>query len=88
MKQETIIGNNIIRQGGIYYLRYQMKGKRKDINFNTSDHDKAIKKSERLMHDTPSPSLHTNSRDTRERSHAKSFFRIIRIKVAFPCMAM
>ena len=37
------------KSGGNYYLRYQIQGKRKNVNLNTSDYDKALKEYNRLL---------------------------------------
>ncbi len=37
------------KEGGNYYLRYQINGKRKNINLNTDDYDKAVKEYNRLL---------------------------------------
>ena len=37
------------REGGNYYLRYQIQGKRKNVNLNTSDYDEALKEYKRLL---------------------------------------
>ena len=37
------------KKGGNYYLRYQIQGKRKNVNLNTSDYDAALKEYQRLL---------------------------------------
>ena len=51
MKQEKLPLGTIYqaKAGGNYYLRYQIQGKRKNVNLNTSDYDKALKEYERLL---------------------------------------
>ena len=55
MKQEKLPLGTIYqaKAGGNYYLRYQIQGKRKNVNLNTSDYDAALKEYERLL-----PTLH------------------------------
>ncbi len=38
-----------VKEGGNYYLRYQIQGKRKNINLKTSDYDEALKEYKRLL---------------------------------------
>ena len=51
MKQEKLPLGTIYqaKAGGNYYLRYQIQGKRKNVNLNTSDYDEALKEYERLL---------------------------------------
>lgn len=37
------------KEGGNFYLRYQINGRRKNINLNTDDYDKAVKEYYRLL---------------------------------------
>ena len=37
------------RAGGNWYLRYQIQGKRKNVNLKTNDYDKAMEEYERLL---------------------------------------
>ena len=37
------------KDGGNFYLRYQIQGKRKNVNLNTSNYDEALKEYERLL---------------------------------------
>ena len=37
------------KEGGNYYLRYQIEGKRKNVNLKTDDYDKALEEYRRLL---------------------------------------
>ena len=51
MKQEKLPLGTIYqaKTGGNYYLRYQIQGKRKNVNLHTSDYDAALKEYQRLL---------------------------------------
>jgi integrase len=38
-----------VKEGGNYYLRYQIQGRRKNVNLNTSDYDVALEEYKRLL---------------------------------------
>ena len=38
-----------VKEGGNYYLRYQIQGKRKNINLKTKDYEEARKEYQRLL---------------------------------------
>lgn len=38
-----------VKEGGNYYLRYQINGKRKNVNLKTDDYDKALEEYNRLL---------------------------------------
>ena len=38
-----------VKEGGNYYLRYQIQGKRKNVNLKTKDYDAALKEYQRLL---------------------------------------
>ena len=38
-----------VKEGGNYYLRYQIQGKRKNVNLKTDDYDEALKEYQRLL---------------------------------------
>ena len=38
-----------VKEGGNYYLRYQIQGRRKNVNLNTSDYDAALEEYKRLL---------------------------------------
>ena len=51
MEQEKLPIGTIyqVKEGGNYYLRYQIQGKRKSVNLKTSDYDEALKEYKRLL---------------------------------------
>ncbi len=51
MKQEKLPLGTIyqVKEGGNYYLRYQIQGKRKNVNLKTDDYDKALEEYQRLL---------------------------------------
>jgi hypothetical protein len=51
MKQEKLPLGTIyqVKEGGNYYLRYQIQGRRKNVNLNTSDYDAAVAEYHRLL---------------------------------------
>ena len=51
MKQEKLPLGTIYqaKEGGNYYLRYQIQGKRKNVNLKTDDYDKALEEYNRLL---------------------------------------
>ena len=38
-----------VKEGGNYYLRYQINGKRKNVNLKTDDYKNALKEYNRLL---------------------------------------
>ena len=51
MEQEKLPIGTIyqVKEGGNYYLRYQIQGKRKNVNLKTDDYDEALKEYHRLL---------------------------------------
>ena len=51
MEQEKLPIGTIyqVKEGGNYYLRYQIHGKRKNVYLKTDDYDKALKEYHRLL---------------------------------------
>lgn len=51
MEQERLPLGTIYqtKEGGNYYLRYQIQGRRKNVNLNTSDYAAALKEYQRLL---------------------------------------
>lgn len=51
MEQEKLPLGTIyqVKEGGNFYLRYQIQGRRKNVNLNTDDYDKALEEYKRLL---------------------------------------
>ena len=51
MEQEKLPLGTIyqVKKGGNYYLRYQINGRRKNVNLKTNDYDKALEEYNRLL---------------------------------------